>query len=85
MEQSKSNNDEDTNNHNFENITLCTMTHEKLNKCVQIVPPPEVSVVGLAGRYGFGALPRTRNVDIAPVHQTPWQLLPEKNEIFITI
>lgn len=54
----------------------------KVNKYIQIALPPEVSVVDLAGMYGFGVLPKTRNVEIALVYQTPWQLLPEKNAIF---
>jgi hypothetical protein len=54
----------------------------KINKYIQIELPPEVSVVDLAGMYGFDVLPKTRNVEIALVYQTPWQLLPDKNAIF---
>ena len=52
----------------------------KVNKCLLIVLPPEVSVVDLACMYGFGVLPKAKTVEIALVYPTPWQLLPEKNK-----
>ena len=47
------------------------------------MPPPEGSTVDWDDRYGSAASPKSKNADIALVHQTLWQL-PPVNKLRIT-